>query len=265
MKWFCIILLLLNILYLGWEINKETRIHITDPKSPFKVPPDAKKLILLSELTEPPEQEPINIISLEQADQIENRNLDAFVDKESVENMPIINNDDLEWKTSNESLCVSYGPFSYIKEAENIKIWLDERNIFTKQRKYSTSEEKLFWVYISPNQSKEDALEKIESLKKKNITDYRFVNEGDMKNAISLGVFSSKSSANRRLKELTSKGFEVSMIPNYEINLTYFVDAIFKSEQVRYNEMLKANKPDINTMLVNCNEIVSDDQMTSYK
>ena len=54
MKWGCIVLLLANALYLGWEIDRDARLARNDAGAVIRIPPGTPRLELLSELQTPP-------------------------------------------------------------------------------------------------------------------------------------------------------------------------------------------------------------------
>ena len=63
-----------------------------------------------------------------------------------------------------------------------------------------------YWVYIPPLSSKQEAEKKAAELKKLHVPEFFIVQEaGPMRNAISLGIFSSKAAATERLEQLRAK------------------------------------------------------------
>lgn len=62
--------------------------------------------------------------------------------------------------------------------------------------------QKKFWVMIAPYANRGDASAAVKRLDAAKITDFYLVRGGDYINAISLGVFSSVESANRRIEQL---------------------------------------------------------------
>ena len=52
MKWLFIVFLLLNVCYFGWELDRQTRIEVSNSVRPFNVPDDVQKLKLLGEFIE---------------------------------------------------------------------------------------------------------------------------------------------------------------------------------------------------------------------
>lgn len=54
MKWLFILLLLANVLYLGWEIDRNARLARNDAAAVIRIPPGTPRLQMLSELKAPP-------------------------------------------------------------------------------------------------------------------------------------------------------------------------------------------------------------------
>ena len=54
MKWLFILSLLANVLYLGWEIDRDARLARSDAAAVIRIPPGTPRLELLSELDAPP-------------------------------------------------------------------------------------------------------------------------------------------------------------------------------------------------------------------
>ena len=56
MKWIFILLLLGNVVYLGWEIDRDAQLYRTNIPSAIRVPAGTQRLVLLSELERLPEK-----------------------------------------------------------------------------------------------------------------------------------------------------------------------------------------------------------------
>lgn len=64
-----------------------------------------------------------------------------------------------------------------------------------------------FWVYIPPRASLAEAQKKADELKALGISDFFVVNDGsEWRNAVSLGLFSAREGAERRLSDLRNQG-----------------------------------------------------------
>lgn len=260
MKWLFIIFLLLNVCYFGWELDRQTRIEVSNSVRSFTVPANVQKLVLLKELENLPGSTPAILSSA--ADENTNVNGNEIKGEGTVEeevefpdekDLPIQNiismmdqgdvmiekkiieellGNLLEFTTNHTQepeeermLCVSFGPFAESYQAGELSNWLKENEIQTKQRTESDGKDQLFWIYLSPGESKDEAMAAIADLKGKGVRDYKLINKGNLQNAISLGLFSSQSAVNRRLNELKKIGYQPIMVPYHKTELIIWVDA----------------------------------------
>lgn len=66
-----------------------------------------------------------------------------------------------------------------------------------------------YWVLLPPYRSDEQARVAVERLKRAGLKDYYLIPNGENKNALSLGVFSSRESAQRRINDAASLNLKV--------------------------------------------------------
>lgn len=64
-----------------------------------------------------------------------------------------------------------------------------------------------YWVLLGPYAEKAEALNMVRKLKRSNVDSY-LIPKGELKNSISLGVFSEQSRAERHAKAMRSKGYD---------------------------------------------------------
>ena len=65
----------------------------------------------------------------------------------------------------------------------------------------------------------------VADLENKGIHDLLVIQRGDLKQAISLGVFSSQEAVNRRLAEITKQGYQPVVVPRIEATQRYWLRA----------------------------------------
>lgn len=63
----------------------------------------------------------------------------------------------------------------------------------------------LFWVDLAPQDSRQEAIVTIKTIRAKGVEDVRLISGGNLQNAISMGLFSSQTAVNKRLSELEKK------------------------------------------------------------
>jgi len=283
MKWFFILLFLVNVVYLGWEIDRDAILNRVNVASAIKVPPGTQKLVLLSELDKLPEtrshikldnelsvanfsSEPVMPIEMnpnteqmikslltdtsmpklddeiaQYVDQKENLFSDDFA--EPVKSIPV------------KTICYTYGPIPNVEESELLSKWLDDRGIIYKVRQTDEQGKQLFWVYLAPRDSLAQAEAAMKDLEQKGVKDMRLIREGDLLNAISLGLFSSQASVNRRLNEIKTKGYQSVVVPysGGKKILWFDVSVIQNSNYV--NDLFTGFPARFNALPVECNGI----------
>ena len=252
MKWFFIIFLILNICYFGWELDRQTRIEVSNMVRPFNVPAGVQRLELLGESENNPDVTPAVVTTTpgeivnenkgageDQSSDIEDsplQNIVSMMDQgnvmiekkildELVSSLPEFATKHVQKTEQEKILCVSFGPFTESHQAGELSNWLKEFEIQTKQRTEGDTEDQYFWIYLSPSETKDEAKAAIADLKGKGVQDYRLINKGNLQNAISLGLFSTQSAVNRRLNELKNIGYQPIMVPYHKTDLIIWVDA----------------------------------------
>ena len=104
-------------------------------------------------------------------------------------------------------LCYSLGPFTNKVEAENAQELLKEEKVETKNIRLRDTSRSGFWVILPATETRKDANQHIKKLKKLKVKDYFLVVTGPYKNAVSLGVYSQKNLARRRVDDMIRHGF----------------------------------------------------------
>lgn len=104
-------------------------------------------------------------------------------------------------------LCYSLGPFKKKAEFEEVQTLLNTKNIETKGIRLRDTSRNGYWVILAASESRKEANKHIYRLKKLKVKDYFLVATGPHENAVSLGVFSQKKLARRRVDEIIRLGF----------------------------------------------------------
>jgi len=283
MKWFFILLLLSNVVYLGWEIDRDSRLKRVNVSSAIKIPAGTQKLVLLSELDKLPETR--SHIKLDDELSVENYNSEPMLPIEmnpnteqmmkSLLTATSLSNlgNEIEKDISQENItstdtvaesstttlaktvCYTYGPIPSEKESELLANWLDERDILYKQRQTDEHGKQMFWVYLTPRASFEQAQAALEDLKEKGVKDMRLIREGDLLNAISLGLFSSQAAVNRRLNEIKAKGYQSVVVPYSGGKKIHWFDVSVVQKSNYVNDLFTGFPARFNALPVDCNTI----------
>lgn len=208
MKWIAIFLLVANVTYLGWQMNR--RIDQVVPTTAIEEESSSgqdRSLTLLSELDEPP---PL-------------RNEEVVISEEPIDPQANDRTGIDAQSFPGGDKCISIGPFSDETRFRETETWFITHDIPVHKRAEEVRTQERYWVYLEPRNEKE-AKKKLEELKRKGLKDYYLVSKGDMKNAISLGLFSSQDAVNRRLVELEREGYHPVVVPQHKITQVYWLD-----------------------------------------
>ncbi|MFK8067456.1 MAG: SPOR domain-containing protein [Gammaproteobacteria bacterium] len=207
MKWIAIFLLLINVGYFGLQINnslKKTAPASTPSQKMVKN--STKSLVLLSELEELPMlREGQNVIEKE----LENNMPEMEMGKE----IPF----------DSFGTCLSIGPYQSDIEVIDLNNWLQFNRIPHRERIEEKRTSERYWVYLAP-QTEAKAKAQLQELRRKGLKDYYLIGKGDMKNAISLGLFSRQSTVNNRLAELKKVGYNPVVVPQHKITKLMWLD-----------------------------------------
>lgn len=280
MKWLFILLLLTNVIYLGWEMDRDTRLQHTNVSSGLKIPAGTQKFVLLNELDILPEKrsqikldnelsmenydsEPVMPIELNpNTEQILSSLLTettiAQLNDEAVLNHNSFTEIDTDLQINPEPekrVCYTYGPIPSQEESSLFSKWLDDRNIQYEERQTDEQGKQLFWIYLAPRESHEKAVAAIKDLRQKGVKDVRLIREGDLLNAISLGLFSSQAAVNRRLNEIKTKGYQSVVVPYSGGKKIYWFDVAVVQNSDYVNELFSGFPARFRALPVACNTI----------
>ena len=262
MKWLCMVLLFANVAFLGWELNARI-YHRPRPVAVEPIPADVADLHLLGELAElPPERvddaeladvgEPQFQADTVAPDQdiagVATKALVVDADTD-IDPAQILGEDPgvgdvaevetafgtaavfvFENPSSEQmqlsSYCFSFGPFTHVHDVSRRKVVLAGRVDWLRTETRRDGErQRLFWVYLKPRESVAAAQEELADLRRRGITDYMIIRRGGLRNAISLGLFSSQESVNNRLAELADEGYQPVVVPRYKLTKHFWLHA----------------------------------------
>lgn len=273
MKWVIVILLAINLVYFGWELDRQTTINLSQKYQALKVPPGIPRLTLVRELQDTPPARngrdavaespgPFDGSTETVADatrELQEANVmieEEFVN-ELVTRLPDISVAEITTTdiAPELSMCFTYGPFADYAQSGQLTDWFEQRRVKHEQRLESKNEKQLFWIYLEPQESRDSAMQAIADLERKGVRDFRLIEVGSMQNAISLGLFSTQASVNKRLNELKNKGYRPVVIPYRDADAVYWVDVMLQGQRDILNDMFTGFPARFNSVPVNCSEI----------
>lgn len=260
MKWFVLATLLLgNILYFGWELDRETRMAVQGVTA-MNIPAAANRLSLVSELDVLPDLRDSSALESESDEgdlitDLSGGEAEGNAFQDLVSELP----DVVELEGLREAIipasCFSFGPIPDELQANNLAQWFSTRNAATNIRYSEEQARQLLWIYLAPQHSRQTALQVLDELKGKGISDYRLISHGNLRNAISLGLFSSQAAVNNRLGELRKKGYKPVVVPYANVRRIYWIDVLVRVEEAQLEQILKGRAASYHSAPVDCSEI----------
>ena len=212
MKSLVILLLVANIGYFGWQYNEYLRQHTSQARSVSPLPSGAPRLKLVNELEQLP---PLR----DEADG------SPHTASSTAPTQPKVSSKSLPGTGGVASdVCINVGPFPTGGELSKFQTWLGARAATMQTRTETIRKRQLFWIYLEPR-SESMARESLADLQSKGVRDYLLIRRGGLKNAISLGLFSSQAAVNRRLAEMNRKGYKPVVVPRFETTDRHWIKA----------------------------------------
>jgi hypothetical protein len=195
-KWLALVLIFLNAGYFIWMVASDPDEVIVSEKATTKA---GKSLKLLDELSE---EQRLQLAlsegngSLAEDTELEGQSeLIMETEKE---------NDDL--LLASEPFCPSLGPFDNKIKLKEVGQRLADSGLKVEARTVVMDSSEKFRVYLPPYFDRDQAEVALKKLRAKKIDSY-IMSDNDLNNAISLGIFSSKDSAEGLVKKMNSHSF----------------------------------------------------------
>jgi len=126
--------------------------------------------------------------------------------------------------TKPAEVCFTLGPFRSQDGAARAREALQDLRLKPTGRVRNEREQYGFQVYLPPLESRAAAIEAARELADKGITEYYIMNERNLRNAISLGLFRSKAHASRQVERLKEIDVFVEILPRYRDRKLYWLD-----------------------------------------
>ena len=118
--------------------------------------------------------------------------------------------------------CVVTAEFSDMRAVEEAQQWLQARGAesarVVRGSRETVSDHR---VYLPPFESRSSARAKMRELQEQGVRDVAVVLGGDLKNAVSLGVYASEANAKRRMAQLEALGYAPVLEPNTRVFAPY--------------------------------------------
>ena len=268
MRWLFLLLLIANIAYVGWELNREPAAvpEIATVKT------DTPRIVLLSELqreSTPPaitqsgeDDVPAPQVQAETPPTTAMADADAAVDEplaaaaEQIEPAipvePAIpadvaasqHSETLSAQPAGEDQCFTLGPFRELDQLSALTQAIKSYVVETEFRSKDEQKPPMFWVYLESAGSLAKAKILSKELEQKKVGDYFILISGEHKYGISLGIFREKARANRHEKRIRKLGFEPVIEPIIHTYTIYWLDYRMKAGDAIPPQVFEANLPE---------------------
>jgi hypothetical protein len=246
MRTLVLLLLVANLVYLGWELDRESRAAVRNGAAALPVPPGTRRLVLIRELDEPPPPR-------EPAPQ-------TYADpdpvlRELVAQLPDISLRPLPAAEGLSRSCFTFGPLPDERQALWLGDWFRSRQVEVRHRTTEEAPRPLFWIYLAPEGTRADAEALMQDLERQGVRDYRLITRGGLGNAVSLGLFSSQAAVNARLAELAEKGYRPVVVPYQDVTRFYWLDVAVADDPVLLKELFEGYPARYPSVPVQCSQI----------
>ncbi|MBF8268592.1 MAG: hypothetical protein HW386_301 [Gammaproteobacteria bacterium] len=219
MRWVFIVFLLLNVVYFGWELDRQIQLDRRNAVTDIHPAAEAQTLKLITEGDPQPKIYQKTAAAGSGSESI-------FVlpaDNQLVADLPEITTVTMDTLPGN-FFCYTFGPIEEEILATGIGDWFNSRRAETNIRFSDEKGRQLFWIYLAPQESGHDARDLMSDLKDKGVKDYRLISKGEMQSAISLGLYSGHDELNERIGELKQQGYQPIVVPYDDGKRVYWVD-----------------------------------------
>lgn len=133
--------------------------------------------------------------------------------------------------TAKDYACYALGPFRDVALSTPVILKLRDLGAITNPRREEEKVTTGYWVYLPPVESWKEAREQVMALENKGMKDIFIMGRGSMKNAISVGLFTSEKAANNRVARLKKLGVEPKVQQQYSSTPKYWIDIDIDADQ----------------------------------
>jgi hypothetical protein len=219
MRWLFLFVLLVNIIFVGWEMS-QSKVGSTVPEASTEIP----TIELLSE-TGQATKIPAKIPTKVPAKAVTKASKATQVVKSAERSkQPVVEPPMVDVQPSSVDRCYTLGPF---RELDNLRIFtraIKDYVIAASFRSREEQEQSMFWVYLEPEATLKEARALGNRLKNKKIKDYYVISSGPKENGLSLGHFKEKDRAYSHAESIKELGFKPVIEPVFKSYTIYWLD-----------------------------------------
>jgi len=107
--------------------------------------------------------------------------------------------------------------------ARSVANWFVAKGLSAREQTRSAQESIFYEVYVPPMKTRIAVDEEMERMRADGFVDIMRINSGELENGISVGAYRQLGNAERRVKKLRAKGYQVEFKPRDKTRTTYWV------------------------------------------
>ncbi len=283
-----VLLLLLNVAYLGHEISQDRQMHRSNSKPPLAVPADAVELMLISELRQPPEpltpptgpkpipaqttpagetataqqttqHAPIHLVPLEREHTpAPVTEISALAPVSPSSSTPPPGDNTIP----SPPACFRYGPMETAMEqrtlVNRLRIHMPESSAVPWSS--DAFGRRLLMVFLPVSGGDKTLRQHYHELQQRGIQDIRILTDANPSHphgqGISLGIFSSRDAVNRRLRTITRLGYAPDIVPYTSRQSQYWTD--IRLQNAAIDRAYEGLPSDLNAVPIACDSMQAD-------
>jgi len=123
-----------------------------------------------------------------------------------------------------EKTCFTLGPFVQASTAGRTAETISELGVTVNRRQTEQRRPRGYWVYLPEFKTYKAAQNRVKELQNKGLNDLFIMGDGEHKNAISLGLFKNRVTADERLEQVKKMGLSVKMETQYRVTKLAWLD-----------------------------------------
>lgn len=127
--------------------------------------------------------------------------------------------------------CYKLGPFPNLEMPRAIVDGLDPQPLWYEIDSSSVEVQSGFWVLYPPGESLEDSKVNLEMLRSRGLKDVWLFKDGELRGAISLGLFNAKGRAEKLLRSLKKRSIEAELRPWISQTQQYWLRVLWKDKR----------------------------------
>lgn len=157
-------------------------------------------------------------------------------------------------ESSKPLTCFQAGPYTQVSMEGVFFNWLkNKQNISIDWQNSQTQVLSSTWIYLPPFESPQAAKRALKQLKETGIKDHYIVTKGKFKNAISLGLYKNTLYIKPRLDNLNAKGYnDIKTQKRYKTDTNYWLNVKMPADQNELIDVFKKQFEDLALVSVSC-------------